>query len=125
MQFTTAVRNARLSAISTQLGAGGTMKAYTGSSPGVGNAATGTLLATLTAVTCGSPSAGAMAITATADPSEAASGTPGYARLATSGGTAIADLTAAVGSGEANFSANPALGGTLTLSSCTITEGNA
>lgn len=125
MQLTVAVRNARLSAIATALGAGGTLKVYTGSSPGVSSAATGTLLSTLTAVVFGTPSAGAVAVTATADPSNAASGTPGYVRLAASGGTAIADFTAGVGSGEVNFTATVALGGTDTDTSFTIPDGNA
>jgi hypothetical protein len=125
VQFTTAVRNARLSAIATALGSGGTLKFYTGSSPGVSVSATGTLLSTVTAVVGGPPSGGTMAITATPDPSNAASGTPGYGRLATSGGTAIADCTAAVGSGEINFSGTISLGGTTTDSSFVITEGNA
>jgi hypothetical protein len=124
VQLTTAVRNARLAAIATAAGSGGTLKIYTGTSPGVSVTATGTLLSTLTAVVFGTPSAGAVAITATADPSNAASGTPGYARLATSGGTAIADFTAAVGSGEINFNAMIALGGTDTDTSFTITDGN-
>lgn len=112
MQYTTAVRNACLSADATAAGSGGTLKIYTGASPGVSNAATGTLLSTLTAVVYGTPSAGAMAITATADSSAAASGTPGYARRATSGGTAIADHTAGVGT--------QATMGTVTLSSNTV-----
>jgi len=125
MQLTTAVRNSILSAISTALGAGGTLKVYTGSSPGVGSAATGTLLATLTSVTLGSPSSGTMSLAATADSSASASGTPGYVRIATSGGTAIVDHTAAVGSGEFNFSGTVSLGGSVTLSSGTYTAGNA
>lgn len=125
MQMTTAVRNSRLTSYSTSLGAGGTLKIYTGGSPGVGNAVTGTLLSTLTAVVLGAPSGGTMSISATADSSAAASGGPGYVRLATSGGTAITDFTAGQGSGEFNFGGSISLGGTVTLSSGTITEGNA
>lgn len=97
MQFLTAVRNSVLSAVSTALGAGGTIKIYTGAAPGVANAATGTLLSTLTALTLGTPSAGAMSVSATADGSAAASGTPGYARLLTSGAAVEVECTAGVG----------------------------
>ena len=125
MQYSTAVRNAVLSAVSTQIGSGGTAKTYTGSSPGVSNGATGTLLSTMTALACGTPAAGAMTVTTTADSSAAASGTPGYVRLLTSGATACIDCTAAVGSGEFNFSGTISLGGSVTLTSGTITAGNA
>lgn len=125
MQASTALRNAWLTTISTTVGAGGTLKVYTGTSPGVGNAATGTLLSTLTGVTFGSPSAGVVTITATADGNDAASGTEGYVRLATSGGTAVIDFTAGVGSGEFSFTATMPGGGTDTLTSFTITAPNA
>lgn len=125
MQFSTTLRNAELTAISTAMGAGGTLKFYTGSSPGVAVGVTGTLLSTITAVTFASSSGGAMTWTSTADSSAAASGTPGYGRFATSGGTAVMDVTAAIGSGEANFSGAISLGGSVTESSGSFTAGNA
>lgn len=124
MQASTALRNAWLTAISTAVGSGGTAKVYSGSSPGVGVSPTGTLLSTFTALVFGSPSAGVMAVTATADPSNAAAGTPGYVRMATSGGTAVADFTAGVGSGEFNFVSTVPAGGTDTLTSFTLTAPN-
>jgi hypothetical protein len=124
MQFATTLRNSLLSAISTAVGAGGTIVFYTGTSPGVGSAVTGTLLSTLTAVTLAAPSGGTMTMSATADSSAAASGTPGYGRIRTSGAAAVIDCTAAVGSGEFNFSGAISLGGTVTLSSGTFTAGN-
>ena len=125
MQFSTLLRNAELDAIATELGVGGTLKFYTGSSPGVGVGATGTLLCTLTGVTFAAAAAGAVSFTSTADSSAAASGTPGYGRFATSGGTAKIDVTAGVGSGEANFTGAVALGGSVTETSGVITAGNA
>jgi hypothetical protein len=125
VQFATSLRNSELDAIATALGAGGTLKFYTGSSPGVGNAPTGTLLSTLTALAFGTPAAGAMTFTTTGDGSAAASGTPGYGRMATSGGTAKIDLTAAIGSGEANFSGAISLNGTVSETSGSFTAGNA
>ena len=125
MQFSTTLRNSELTAISTAMGAGGTLKFYTGSSPGVGAGVTGTLLCTLTGVTFAAASGGTMTFTSTADSSAAASGTPGYGRFATSGATAVIDVTAAVGSGEANFTGTVALGGSVTETSGTFTAGNA
>jgi hypothetical protein len=125
VQLTVAVRNARLSALATALGAGGTQKSYTGTSPGASVAPTGTLLCTLTAVVCAAPSGGTMAISATSDPSAAASGTPGYTRLATSGGTAVADFTSGVGSGELSFDRTVAAALPVADTSFVLSEGNA
>jgi hypothetical protein len=124
-QFSTTLRNNRLDAIGTTLSTGGTLKVYSGSAPGVGNAPTGTLLSTLTAVTYAGASSGTKTFTATADSLAAASGTPGYARLLTSGATVHAEFDAAVGSGTLNFNSAISSGGTVSLSSATFTEGNA
>jgi hypothetical protein len=125
MQFTTTLRTARAGQIASTIGSGGTIVIYTGSAPGVANSPTGTLLCTLTGLTFPSASSGAQTFTATADSSAAASGTPGYGRLKTSGGAAVVEFACAVGSGEGNFNTTVSLGGTVTLSSGTITDGNA
>jgi hypothetical protein len=125
MQFVVALRNSRLSGIPTAMGAGGKLKIYTGSPPGAANAATGTLLSTLTAVVFGTPAAGAMSISATADSSAAATGTPGYYRFTKSDDTVEIEGTAGVGSGEDSFDSGVSLGGNVSLTSGTITEGNA
>lgn len=124
MQFESSLRNAILSAVSTALGAGGTLDVRTGSAPGVGTVS-GTLLATLTGVTYGSPSAGAMTVSATADSAGDASGTPGHYNLKTSGGTVKIQGTAGVGSGELSFDTTISLGGAVSLTSGSITSGNA
>lgn len=124
MQFDSTLRGSLLSAISTRVGAGGTIVFYTGTAPGVGNAPTGTLLSTLTGVTFAAPSGGTMTFTSTPDSSAAASGTPGYGRFKTSGGTAVIECSAAIGSGEFSFSGAVSLGGSVTESSGTFTAGN-
>jgi hypothetical protein len=124
LQLSVTLRNARLDQIGTTLGSGGTLVVRTGAPPGVGNAATGTLLCTLTAVTYAAASAGTKTFTATSDTNAAASGTPGYARLLTSGGTVHAEFDAAVGSGTLNFNSAISAGGTVSLTSATFTEGN-
>ena len=57
-----------------------------------------------------------------------ATGTPGYARFKTAqngtASTVIIELDAGVGSGSLNFSSTIALGGTVSITSATITEGN-
>ena len=124
-QFRTTMRTAEAQAIADDMGSGGTIEVRTGSAPGVGAGATGTLLATLTSVTFATASASAVTFTSTADSSGDASGTPGHLRFKTSGGTACIECDAAVGSGTANFTATVSLGGTVTETSGTFTSGNA
>jgi hypothetical protein len=125
MQFSTTLRNALGNQVGTTLGASGTLKVYTGSAPGVGNAASGTLLCTLTAVVYAAASGGAVSISATADSNAAASGTPGYYRFLTSGGTVHVEGTAGIGSGELSFNQAVSATGTVSLTSGTLTIGNA
>lgn len=124
LQFSATLRTALAQAIVTTVGTLFTAEIYTGSPPGVGNSVTGTLLGTLTAGTWGTPTAGAVTFTMTADSSGDATGTPGYVRIKTSGAVAIIECDAAIGSGTANFSAGVSLGGTITLSSGSFTTGN-
>lgn len=124
LQFSSTVRTAQAQSLVDTIGANFTIEVRTGSAPGVGNSATGTLLATLTAGTWGTPSAGAVSFTTTADSSGDANGTPGHLRFKTSGGTAAAECDAAIGSGIANFTAGVSLGGTVTETSGTFTTGN-
>lgn len=125
VQLSTTIRTAEAQAIADTAGTAGTLEVRTGSPPGVANAASGTLLATLVSVTFATASSGAVTFTATADSSGDASGTPGHVRFKTSGGTAYLEADAAVGSGSANFNATISLGGAVSLTSGTITVGNA
>jgi hypothetical protein len=125
LQFDTPIRTAEVQGLVTSVGTNFTIEARTGAAPGVGNAATGTLLATLTAGTWGTPTAGAVTFTSTPDGSGDATGTPGHLRFRDSGGTARAECDAAVGSGTANFAAGVSFGGIVTETSGTFTSGNA
>jgi hypothetical protein len=129
IQLSTALRNARLDQIETTIGTSPVLKIYTGSAPGVANAVTGTLLATITLPSdwMANASGGSKALSGTwQTTSAAASGTPGYARLYESTATTgYIELDCAVGSGTLNFSANISLGGTVTISTFTLTDGNA
>lgn len=132
MQFTTTVRSARAGAIKTIVDAGGantgTLKVYaSGGSPPDVSATTGlgTLLATLTAVTITNNSDGTLSISATADSSADASGTPDYVRITNLADSDRIQLTAGVGSGEASFDTAITANGSVSLTSGTLTEGNA
>tara|TARA_Y100000310_G_scaffold342527_1_gene446172 strand:- start:18646 stop:19038 length:393 start_codon:yes stop_codon:yes gene_type:complete len=115
MEISTAAQNASGQAITDLLNSG-TIEIRTGASPGVNNAATGTLLATLT---LGNPAFGAWANGSssanaiTGDTSADATGTAGYFRAISSGSAAVIDgtVSATGGSGE------------LQLNSVSITQG--
>lgn len=133
ISYVTALRTTRITAVLTAIDAGtgaGKIKLYTGSSPGVNSAATGTLLATLTCSDpAGTVSGGVLTFSAiTADSSADADGTAGYARITDSDDNAVADLTvtATGGGGDVQLNnVNIVTGGTVSISSASITEGNA
>lgn len=130
LSFTTAVRTSRAQAVITAAGASAKLKIYSGTRPASANvAATGTLLATITfGTTIGT------ATSATLDWDEAGasqtssshvSGTPGYARLETSGGTAILDIDINGSAPTWTFTGTVATNQNVTLTSLLFTEGNA
>jgi hypothetical protein len=128
LQFATTLRNGGLDQLETTIGTSPLLRIYTGSPPGIGNAVTGTLLADLTLPSdwAAAASGGTKAKSGTwQDTSADASGTPGYFRLSTSGGTAMIEGTCGVGSGDLSFDATISLGGTVTISTFTLTSGNA
>ena len=127
LQFETTLRNALLDAIETNVGTAPILRIYTGTAPGIGNAATGTLLAEITCPSdwAAAASSGSKAKNGTwQDTSADAAGTPGYFRLLTSGATAKIEGTAGVSSGDLSFDTTISLGGTVTISTFTLTAGN-
>lgn len=123
------LRTNMMSQITTSLTTTSRLLVYTGSAPSKTASPTGTLLATFTlAATPGSASGGVYTFTNPSNVTGAASGTPGYFRMidgTTDDGTHTQiQGTSAVGSGELNFSSTIASGGTVSISSFTITEGN-
>jgi hypothetical protein len=131
ISYITSLRTTRITAVVTAIGSLGKLKIYTGTSPGVNNAASGTLLAVLTLAetACGTVTAGVLTFSAiTAEDSALADGTAGYARITTSADAAVADLTVgATGSGADIIlnNVNIVTGGEVSISSASITEGNA
>lgn len=126
--YVSSLRNSRADAITTAVGNAGLWRIYDGSKPAIGGAAT-TLLAELT---CGTPFApgatgGVLTLNAiTQDSSANATGTATWARITTSGGTAIIDMTAGT-SGTDLILTTASIVATQPVSitgSPTITEGN-
>ncbi len=125
--FTTAMNNTRSATISTAAGASATIKIYTGSAPTNADTAIGAqvLLVTLTcAATFGTSTSGVLTLGSITSGTAVATGTAGWARVATSGGTTICDLTS-VGTSGSDINLNTVsitTGGTVSITSGTITE---
>lgn len=126
--YVSSLRNTRADAITTAVGNAGLWRIYDGSRPATGGAAT-TLLAELT---CGTPfaagaSGGVLTLNAiTQDSSANATGTASWARIATSGGTAIIDMNVGTSGSDLNLTTTSIVA-TQPVSiptQPTITEGN-
>lgn len=126
-----ATRNARLQALIDALGGAAQIRIFSSPRPAnVAAAETGTLLAELTGGTpfAPAPSGGvATANAVTQDSSANATGAAAWARLRTSGGSAVMDIdvTATGGGGELELvTTSITTGQPVQISSFTITEGN-
>lgn len=94
---------------------------YSGVQPAAGAAASGTLLASITGITWSAASAGSKSVSGTpSDTSADASGTAGWGRFRNAGGTKFVD--GAVGAEFTLADANIVAGGTVTLTSATVTQ---
>lgn len=129
MGFSTAVRNAMLDAITTQAGASALLNIYSGTRPATGGALSGnTLLAQLTCNATFAPasSGGVLTLNSIANATAAATGTAVWARLTTSGGTFVADFSVGTSGTEILIGTTSITSGaTVSVSSGTITAGNA
>lgn len=125
--YVTTLRNTRLDALTTAVGNAGLLRIYNGTQPSTGGAAT-TLLAELVCGTPFAPAAAGGILTANAitqDSSADASSTATWGRLATSGGTAVADFN--VGTASASLiltTVTIVATQPVSVSSFVITEGN-
>lgn len=134
LSYQDAVRNTRLAAITTALGTAAYLEVFTGApagkSAGVFNADPGTKLASLALSnpTAGAPSAGLLTFSTITSATGLANGTPASFRIKTAASgapsTVIIEGDAAIGSGSLNFASAISSGGTVSISSATITEGN-
>lgn len=134
LSYRDSVRNSRLDAITSALGSTAYLEVFTGApagkTAGTFNADPGTKLASLA---CSNPvapgsSGGLLTFSAITSGTGLASGTPASFRLKTSAGggtsTVIVEGDAAVGSGSLNFASAISSGGTVSISSATLSEGN-
>lgn len=124
LSFSTALRDARSTAIVTNAGASAKIKFYNGTRPATGGAAGGTLLATLVGGSVlGTVASQVLTFGAvTQTNSSHVSGTPTWVRITTSADVFVADLS--IGA-DMTFAGTIATGVDITLAATTITEGNA
>jgi hypothetical protein len=135
LSYQDAVRNLRLAALTTALGTTPFIEIFTGApagkTAGVFNADPGTKLASQACSNpfAPTPTGGLLTASTITNGTGLASGTPASFRIKTAAsgavGTVILEGDAAVGSGSLNFASAISLGGTVSISSATITEGNA
>lgn len=124
----TGLRNARLDAITTFVGASGKLRIYAGSRPATGGTAT-TLLAELTLGSTFAPAAsgGVLTLNAiTGDTSADATGTATWARVFKSDGTTICfDMSVGTSGADLNLTTTSIVSGAaVNVTSATITEAN-
>lgn len=133
LQLSVTVRNSRLDAIESAIGTGAILKIRTGSVPAsVASADSGTVLAQLTLPSdwMAAASSGSKAMSGTwEDPSADAAGTAGHFRIYASDGTTChmqGTISMAGGGGDMILdNTSIGLGQTISVSSFTLTDGNA
>lgn len=124
LAFSTALRNARADAITSAVGSAGKLAIYDGSRPASGGAATTKLAEfTFSANIAAAASSGVLTLNIPPNATGLVAGTATWARITTSGGTFVVDLS--VGSDITLNTSTVSVGLTVQLTSGTITEGNA
>lgn len=125
--YVAALRNAQLDALTTQVGASALLRIYSGTRPATGGTET-TVLAELTCNATFAPAAsgGVLTLNAiTADSSANATGTASWFRILTSGAVAKIDGDVSTSASDLNLnSTSITSGGTVSITSFTITAGN-
>jgi hypothetical protein len=123
------LRTTRSTAIVTAAGASAILTLYSGTQPATGGPATTALSAHTCSSSLGTVSNGVLTFNAIANATASATGTATWARLTTSGGTFVADFdvsTTAAGTGVVQMPTTSIVANaTVTVSSGTLTEGNA
>lgn len=126
--MSTGLRNARLDAITTTAGASALLRIYDGTRPATGAAAT-TKLAELTCNATFAPAAsgGVLTLNSIANGTALATGTATWARIVKSDGTTqVLDCSVGTSGADINLATvSIVTNATVSITSATITEGNA
>ena len=126
--YSTTLRNARLDAITTAVGSAGKLQIYDGTRPATGGTATNKLAE----FTLGSPfsaaasGGGPLSPTLPSSVTALLSGTATWFRITTSGGTFVIDGSVGTSGADCNLNTTTiSSGGTVSITSFSITTGNA
>ena len=125
--YSTTLRNAQLDAITTAVGNAGLLRIYDGTRPATGGAAT----TKLAEFTLGTPfsagaAAGVLSPTLPSDATGLAASTATWFRVVTSGGTFVIDGSVSTSGADMNLNTTTiSIGVTVSVTSWTITRGNA
>jgi hypothetical protein len=124
--YITTLRTTRITSVLTAIGASGFVDIYDGTKPAtVGGTATTRLAHIPLQATAGTVASGVLTFNTPMTVAAAASGTATWARLTTSAGSAVADMTVGTGAADLNFdSVSFVAAGTVTITALSITEGN-
>ena len=125
--YSTTLRNAQLDAITTAVGNAGLLRIYDGTRPATGGAAT-TKLAEFTLGTpfAAGAAAGVLSPTLPSDATGRAASTATWFRVVTSGGTFVIDGSVSTSGADMNLNTTTiSIGVTVSVTSWTITRGNA
>lgn len=127
LAYNTTLRNARMDAITTAVGASGLVRIYDGVRPASGGAAT-VLLAQLACSATFAPAAASGVLTVNAianDTAADATGTATWFRVTTSAGVFVIDGTCAASGSDMNLTTTSiVIGGPVSISSFVLTGGN-
>ena len=124
--YSTTLRNATIDAITTATGNAGLLKLYDGGRPATGGTVTN-LLGTFTCATpfAAAAAAGVLSPTLPANTTGSASGTATWARLTTSGGTLVCDLSVGLSASDIIVNTTTvSIGLTLSVTAWSVTAGN-
>ena len=124
--YSTTLRNTRMDAITTAIGNAGVLNIYDGTRPSFGGTATN-LLATFTMGTPFAPATvgGVLSPTLPSNTTGLFASTATWARLQTSGGTAVIDMDVATSGAQINLNTTTiSVGVTVSITSASMTEGN-
>ena len=124
--MSTALRNARLDAITTTAGSAAKLAIYDGTRPATGGTATNKLAEfTMGSPFAGAASGGVLTITLPSNTTGLAAGTATWARLTTSGATFVCDMSVSTSGADINLNtATVSVGVTVSLTSASLTDGN-
>lgn len=130
IKLSVAARNAMLDSLTSTVSGSAKLRIYDGSQPaGPGTAvSTQTLLAELTCNATFAPAAssGTLTLNSITQATAAATGTASWFRIVTSGNTAVIDGSVSTSGADMNLNSTSIVsGGTVSITSATLTAGNA